>query len=96
MIYRGDNGIKLIFTLLDNGNEPMELDGTYITFSMVYGNTRVKKLCRIIPEEPGKCYTVLESKDTQIPGMYKYQLTVKTIDNVFSSNKGKLKILSKV
>lgn len=96
MIYRNDNGVKLIFNIVDISNTPVDISTAYITFSMVSGNTRVKKVASINRDEVGQCYVVLVSTDTDVAGTYKYQLTVKIDDSIFSTSTGKLKILPKV
>lgn len=96
MIYRGDNGVKLIFNITDTNNEPVDISTAYITFMMVSGNTRVKKVAMTNREEVGQCYVVLDKNDTDVAGSYKYQLTVNFDNSIFSTTTGKLKILNKV
>lgn len=96
MIYRSDSGVKLIFNIVDIKNEPVDISTAYITFMMVSGNTRVKKIAEKNREEPGQCFVVLDKTDTDVAGSYKYQLTVHMNDSIFSTTTGKLKILNKV
>lgn len=96
MIFKYDNGIKLVFTIVDDNGELVDLTSAYIEFQMVSANNRFKKVCTINREETGKCYCVLTKNDTSISGSYKYQLTVYEGSSVFSSSTGKLKILDRV
>lgn len=96
MIYRGDNGVKLIFNVTDNNGEAAELGNKAVQLQMVCGNTRLKKICSINREVKGQCFCVLDRSDTLVAGSYKYQLTVYDGASIFSSSSGKLKILNKV
>lgn len=96
MIYRGDNGIKLVFTVRNDNNELVDLTSAFIEFQMVTTNNRVKKVCTVDREATGKCFCVLTKEDTIIPGTYKYQLTVCEGASVFTTSSGKFKILDRV
>lgn len=98
MIFEGDNGIKLIFTVNDDSNKPVDLtDSTVeILLQNKEGMKDIPKICSKMPGEINKCFIILTSEDTLITGMWNYQLTIKTGSTTISSTIGKYTVHSKL